>query len=87
MDAVRSFRIWAGSPSYRGMAAGSSARVAHSTLYAALHRDDVPALSVLVAVVTGCGGDSADVDRFVSAWRRLALPPGSQAPLRLSVAS
>jgi len=68
MDAVRSFRVWVGP--YCGMTAGFAVRVAHSSLHAALHRDDVANLGVHIAIITGCGGDSADVASFVRVWRR-----------------
>jgi hypothetical protein len=87
LEAVEAFRAWAGNPSYRGMAAGFGLVVAHSTLHAALHREEVPNLGVLVAIITGCGGDSTDVAKFVSAWRRVSMPPGPQGSPRLAVAS
>jgi hypothetical protein len=84
MDAVRAFRAWAGNPSYRGMAAASGGRVGYTTLHAALQRNELPALYVIEAIISGCRGDFSDVAGFVSAWRRLTMPPRSP---RLAVAS
>ena len=42
------------------MAERAQHKVAQSTLYKALHRDDLPDMPVVLAIVTGCGtGDRA----------------------------
>jgi hypothetical protein len=46
---------------------------APSTLNAALRSDRLPSLSLVLAVVNGCGGSAEDLRRFATAWRRLRL--------------
>jgi hypothetical protein len=75
MDTVRAFRAWAGNPSYRSMAAAAGARIAHSTLHAALNSSELPDLFMLKAIITGCDGTAAEVAGFISAWRRLTMRP------------
>jgi hypothetical protein len=60
------------------MAERAQHKVAQSTLYKALHRDDLPDMPVVLAIVTGCG--TGDREIFVT---RLApdqdRPPGRPA--------
>jgi hypothetical protein len=80
MELLRSFRIWAGRPSYRDMAAGTQ-RFTASALHAALGRDVLPARHEMVdAIVTGCGGSDEDRRMWATAWRRLAMQPDPSAP-------
>jgi hypothetical protein len=78
MGALRTYRIWAGKPSYRAMESvirnQCSQHFASSTLHAALTGDDLPALPLVQAVVTACGGTGAHHQMFTSAWRRLSMP-------------
>jgi hypothetical protein len=73
--ALRQYRTWAGQPSFREMARRSREPIAASTLCAALSRDGLPSLAVVLAVVTGCGGSKEDQFRFATAWRQLRLAP------------
>ena len=65
------YRQWAGEPSFRAMAAQARQRVAHSTMFTALHGDQLPKLKVVLAIVAGCGGGEDDQRAFASAWRRI----------------
>jgi hypothetical protein len=72
--ALDTYRIWAGVPPYREIAQRAGSRVAASTICTALkNHGELPALKVVLAVVTGCGGDEEDQSRFATAWRRLRL--------------
>jgi len=77
VDALCHYRIWAGEPSFRQMAADSRQRAAASTLCTALSGDALPTLDVVLAVVIGCGGSEEDQRRFATAWRRIRLGQAS----------
>jgi hypothetical protein len=51
-----------------------------STLNTALRSDELPALPVVLAVISACGGSDEDQSRFATAWRelRLAQEDGTQ---------
>jgi hypothetical protein len=78
--ALRRYRIWAGEPSYREMARRCKGNIGASTLNTALRSDELPALPVVLAVITACGGSDEDLRRFATAWRelRLAQEDGTQ---------
>lgn len=81
MQLLREFRIWAGNPSYRDMAARDQ-RFTSSALHAALKRDALPRRHEMVdAIVAGCGGSDEDRGMWATAWRRLAMHPASGVPL------
>lgn len=81
MELLRQFRIWAGKPSYRNMAARDQ-RFTASALHAALGRDVLPARHGMVdAIVAGCGGSEEDRSMWATAWRRLAMRPSSGVAL------
>lgn len=83
MATLRRYRIWAGEPSYRQMARSQAGKPGASTLNAALRSDELPSLSLVLAVVNGCGGSAEDLRRFATAWRRLRLAAeGTPAPGR-----
>lgn len=71
ISALRRYRLWAGDPSLRVMAAESGQQVAHSTMYVALKRTSLPKLRVVLAIVAGCGGGQDDQRAFASAWRQI----------------
>lgn len=77
MHALRTYRTWAGQPSYRAMASvikgQCSQHFASSTIHAALTGNELPALSLVQAVITACGGSDAHQQMFTSAWRRLTM--------------
>jgi hypothetical protein len=82
MGLLRDYRVWAGNPSFRAMAAGTSPKYTSSALHAALQRDDMPRqLAVVTAIIQGCGGPKEDQRAWATAWRRLAMHPGSGVPL------
>jgi hypothetical protein len=78
MDALRTYRTWAGEPSYRVMEHvirnQCSRHYASSTLHAALTGSGLPALTLVQAVIVACGGSDAHQRTFTSAWRRLTMP-------------
>jgi hypothetical protein len=87
MDTLRMYRIWAGKPSYRALEHQCGRRFAASTFHAALKSDELPALPLVQAVITACGGSDEHRQMFASAWRRLqmrqhdsAQSPASEAP-------
>lgn len=79
-DALRSFWVWAGRPSYRAMARQCGNRYAASTLHGALRSSKLPSLDVLLAIVLGCGGGPGHRQAFATAWRQLQMPgPGTNS--------
>jgi hypothetical protein len=83
MDALRTYRIWAGEPSYRVMENvirnQCTRHYASSTLHAALTGSELPALPLVQAVIVACGGSDAHQQMFSSAWRRLTLAQADDA--------
>jgi hypothetical protein len=77
MDALRTYRTWAGQPSYRAMASviknQCGQHFAASTVHAALTGNDLPALPLIQAVIAACGGSDAHQQMFTSAWRRIIM--------------
>jgi hypothetical protein len=74
IEALGRFRVWAGNPSYRDMAARSGQRIGVSTMWRALRGRELPLrLEVIDAIVEGCGGSEEDRQRFATAWRRLTM--------------
>jgi hypothetical protein len=83
MGILRMYRIWAGKPSYRGMEHAiknrPGQRFAASTIHAALKSDALPALQMVEAIITACGGSDAHHQTFAAAWRRLTMPQQEDA--------
>lgn len=77
MNALRTYRLWAGNPSYRVMehiiSQQCPQKYGSSTLHTALKSDALPSLQLVRAVLTACGARPAQVGHFVSAWRRLTM--------------
>lgn len=71
IEALRQYRVWSGNPPWRMMAERANQAVVFSTMYNAMKGDELPKLHVVRAIVTGCGGNEADVISFVNAWRRI----------------
>lgn len=67
------YRIWAGRPSYRRMTKLINGRYATSTLASLVNRRSLPSLDLVVAYLEGCGANSAEVEPWTIAWRRIAL--------------
>lgn len=86
VGALRRYRIWAGEPSFREMAAANE-RVSASTLCSALGRDVLPSLDVVSAIVIGCGGSDQDLQRFAAAWRRIRLADFPETQGRFTVSN
>jgi hypothetical protein len=75
---LRDYRVWAGDPSFRMMAARSGQLASASAICTALGEDALtsevlPRLPVIMAVVAGCGGDQEDQEAWATAWRLLRL--------------
>lgn len=68
---LRRYRAWSGDPAWRRMAARSRQRTSHSAIYKAMHRQDLPKLDVVEAIIIGCGGQE-DLPAFTAAWHRLS---------------
>jgi hypothetical protein len=78
IQALREYRIWAGDISLRAMASRSGHVASASAICVALSdaavaRDELPRLSVLMAVIVGCGGDASDQAAWSTAWRLIRL--------------
>lgn len=78
------YRAWSGDPSWRRMAATAKQQASHSAIYKAMHRQELPKLEVLEAIIIGCGGKE-DLPVFVAAWHRInsADLPGQPEPREL----
>jgi hypothetical protein len=75
IEALRQFRTWAGNPSFRDMARACNGRPAASTMCRVLTAGKLPVrFEAIDAIITACGGDEEDRERFSTAWRRLAMP-------------
>lgn len=83
MATLRAYRTWAGEPSYRVMENvirnQFPQRFAASTIHAALKSDELPALALVRAIITACGGTSTHEQKFTSAWRQLTMPEQDRA--------
>lgn len=74
IEVLRQFRTWAGNPSYRDMARACDGRPAASTMCRMLTGRRLPArFEVIDAIITACGGEEEDRERFATAWRRLTM--------------
>jgi hypothetical protein len=74
IQGLRDYRIWAGEVSFRAIAARSGQRASASAICtalgdAALGRDKLPRLQVVIALIEGCGGDEEDQAAWATAWR------------------
>jgi hypothetical protein len=79
IEALRQFRTWAGNPSFRDMARACNGRPAASTMCKVLAAGTLPVrFEVIDAIITACGGEEEDRERFWTAWRRLMMMPGQQ---------
>jgi hypothetical protein len=75
IEALRQFRTWAGNPSFRDMARACHGRPAASTMCRVLRSPELPPrLELVDAIITACGGEEEDRERFATAWRRLTMP-------------
>jgi hypothetical protein len=80
---LSTYRHWAGAPSFRAMENviknQCGQRYAASTLHAALKSDRLPALPLVQAVITACGGSDRHQQMFTVAWRQLSMPQHDDA--------
>ncbi|MGC5284546.1 hypothetical protein ACPXB8_41830, partial [Actinomadura citrea] len=73
-DAMRAYRIWAGNPSYREMERRCAKKISYSTFRNMLNSSTIPAkLGHVETFVRVLGGTPEDLQRWASAWRRLAM--------------
>ena len=70
-DALRTYRLWCGAPSYRRMAEQCHQAKTASPIRDALLSDDLPRLETLSAILEGLQASMADRDAFSDAWYRL----------------
>lgn len=71
-DKLREFWQWAGEPSSRTVAGRSNGAFSHATVAKLIYnKPDKPPLkmSYVLGFVRGCGGDQAEQQRWVTAWR------------------
>jgi hypothetical protein len=73
VDRLRAYRAWSGQPSLRQIADRVGRAVSHTTVHAVLNGGAVPGLSVVVAIIAGCGGSRKDQQDFATAWRRITM--------------
>jgi hypothetical protein len=77
METLRTYRKWAGKPSYRVMEHVTKNQYgqhfAASTIHAALKSDDLPTLQKVQAIIAACGGNDVHQQMFTTAWRRLTM--------------
>lgn len=74
-DLVRDYRKWAGEPSTRKIAQRSQGIFSHATASKIIYnRPHKPPLKMeyLIGIIRGCGGDQAEQQRWVTAWRILS---------------
>lgn len=71
VEVLRQYRAWHGSPSWRNMAIRANQAVVFSTMHTAMNSDALPKFEVMKAIVIGCGGGEADLEKFTAAWRRI----------------
>lgn len=87
VDVLWRYRTWSGEPSWRKIAARAEQQASHSAIFKAMHRQELPKLEVVKAIIIGCGGKE-DLPAFVVAWHRInsARLPGQPEPRELSPA-
>jgi hypothetical protein len=73
VEMARTYRTWAGAPSFRKMAAQAGQAASYTTLRNALLSDELPAQRVFRAIIAGCGGDEEEQSRYVTAWRQFKV--------------
>ncbi|AAZ56902.1 hypothetical protein JCM3263A_19110 [Thermobifida fusca] len=73
VEAMRLFRRWAGTPSYRKMQQNCGNRCSATSFHTALSQDKLPKLSLVEAFIAACGGSDEEYRRWATAWRRLEL--------------
>jgi hypothetical protein len=82
MSKLRQYKVWAGNPGFRQIAAGAGNRYSATALHTALKANHLPHKQELIdAIVQGCGGSQEDRRMWAQAWRQLAMQPGSGVPL------
>jgi hypothetical protein len=71
---MRAYHAWAGNPSLREMERRCAKQISYSTFRTMLHSDSIPAkLSSVETFVQVLGGTLEDLQRWATAWRRIAM--------------
>lgn len=70
MRALRGFKARSGA-TWRQVAVRSRNARVHSTMWTAMHRDALPTLGTVRAIIIGCGGTAEDLAAFAAAWHRI----------------
>jgi hypothetical protein len=78
---MRAHHAWAGNPSLREMERRCAKQISYSTFRTMLHSESIPAkLSSVGTFVRVLGGTTEDLQRWATAWRRIAMnDPAGQA--------
>jgi hypothetical protein len=78
---MRAYHAWAGNPKLREMERRWAKQISYSTFRTLLHSDAIPAkLSLVETFVRVLGGTTEDLQRWATAWRRIAMnDPTGQA--------
>lgn len=80
VNAMRRYRIWAGAPAFRVMAARCRQRVSSSAFCAALgSQHKLPRRELVRDFIGACGAEPEYRERFDRAWQRLASAAGNPA--------
>jgi hypothetical protein len=83
--AMRAYHAWAGNPSLREMERRCAKQISYSTFRTMLHSDSIPAkLSSVETFVRVLGGTTEDLQRWATAWRRLAMKDAPAADRAVS---
>ncbi|WP_067967067.1 hypothetical protein [Nocardiopsis trehalosi] len=73
--AMQRFRVWSGDWSLRQLERFCGGAVSRSTFQTTLANPrELPKFTVLCAFVSACGGGEDEIQRWVTAWRRLRMP-------------
>ncbi|WP_067964328.1 hypothetical protein [Nocardiopsis trehalosi] len=85
VEAMQRFRVWSGEWSLRQLERYCGGAVSRSTFHTTLaNTRELPKFVVLCAFISACGGGEDEIQRWVTAWRRLRMPEEEeQALLRL----
>jgi hypothetical protein len=72
--AMRAYHAWAGNPSLREMERRCAKQISYSTFRTMLNAESIPAkLTSVQTFVRVLGGTTEDLQRWATAWRRIAM--------------
>lgn len=81
LEAMRLYRIWAGNISYRKLSAVCRNRFSPSGFHKALNGGTLPGFELVRDFIGACGATEDYRDRFLAAWRRVAIDVARAAEL------